>query len=213
MQKHRVRNDQRTGATPQPLLDSRVRGDLQPATQHASCTCAGPPNPPHGTTPQTRSKNCRHGSKRGAPPPPGTEPSRQTNTEVRIITLLRPRTEPPPSSQKTEDVARTVFRPCIAPGSSVVLKAPPRSAAGQVITSCRCRKRHQNNDVPHRTGECPATPGATERCKQTNDRQVETHGHQQESGRHGERNATPIHMPYDRSASNVHSTPRPVGRA
>jgi hypothetical protein len=78
MQKHRVRNDQRTGATPQPSLDSRVRGDLQPATQHASCTCAGPPNPPHGTTPRTRSKKCRHGSKRGAPPPGNrTEPTDQ----------------------------------------------------------------------------------------------------------------------------------------
>jgi hypothetical protein len=188
--------------------------------------CAGTSNPPL-STPLARAWD--HPTRRTAPHPglvprivvmvakevprpPRTEPSRQTNTEVRIITLLRPRTEPPPSSQKTKDVARAVFRRCIAPGSSAELKAPPRSAAGQVATSCRCRKHHQNNDVPHRTRECPATPGATERCKQTNDRQVETHGHQQESRCHGERKATPIHMPYDRSASIVHSTPRAVGR-
>jgi len=32
-----------------------------------------------------------------------------------IITLLSPRTKTPPSSQKTEDVARAVFRRCTAP--------------------------------------------------------------------------------------------------
>jgi hypothetical protein len=147
----------------------------------------------------------------------GAPPSREPNGAVRPTPRFESsRCFAPAQSRhrarRPKDVARAVFRRCITPGSSTVLKASPRSAAGQVVTSCRCRKRHQNNDVPHRTGECPAAPGAAKRYKQTNDRQVETLGHQQESRRHGERKATPIRKPYDRSASTVLSAPRAIGR-
>jgi hypothetical protein len=189
--------------------------------------CAGTSNPPL-STPLACARD--HPTRRTAPHPglvpriaamvakevprPPREPNRAVRPTPRFESsrCFDPAQSRRHRARRPKDVARVVFRRCIAPGSSAVLKAPPRSAADQVVTSCRCRKRHQNNDVPHRTGECPTTPGIAERCKQTNDRRVETLGHQQESGRHGERKATPIRMPYDRSASIVHSTPRAVGR-
>jgi hypothetical protein len=120
------------------------------------------------------------------PCPLGTKPSRQITAAVRIITLLFPYTKSPPSSQKNEEVARVVFRRCTSPGEFSHAVNP---------AAIRCRPSpHQLslpqalsfNDVPHRAGECKATPGATKRYKRPNNVQVKTLVNQQKSIRLGE---------------------------
>jgi hypothetical protein len=147
------------GPPPQPSLYSRVRGYLQPAIQHACCTCAGPPNQPHGTTPRTRSKNCRHGSKRRCPALSGTKRSRQTNTKVGIITLLRPRTKPP-SSQKTKRC-----RPRRLP----TMHHTREFNCAESLAAIRCRPSRHKLSLPQAPSKqrCPAPhwimPGSTRR--------------------------------------------------
>jgi hypothetical protein len=137
-----------------------------PRNRRCTLACAGTSNPPF-STPVARARD--HPTSRTAPHPGlvpriaamvargGAPPSREPNGAVRPTPRLESsRCFAPAQSRhrarRPKDVARAVFRRCITPGSSTVLKASPRSAAGQVVTSCRCRKRHQNNDVPHRTG-------------------------------------------------------------
>jgi hypothetical protein len=125
--------------------------------------CAGTSNPPL-STPLARARD--HPTRRTAPHPglvpriaamiakevprpPGTEPSRQTNTEVRIITLLRPRTEPPPSSQKTERC-----RPRRLP----TMHRTREFSCAESPTAIRCRPSRHKLSLPQAPSKqrCPA---------------------------------------------------------
>ena len=132
---------QRAGASPLPPLDATLAcaGTSNPPLS-TPLSCAGTSNPPHGTTLRTRFRDCRRGSKKRCPAPPGTEPSRQTTSVVRNHHVAfplarrrrprarRPKMSPAPSSDVVPHRK-----------GSAVLNTPPRSAAGQVVTDCRCR--------------------------------------------------------------------------
>jgi hypothetical protein len=169
-----------------PLLDnlSRARG---PPTRHSTrlSRAQGPPNPPHGSTIRTRSKNCHHGSKKRCPAP--REPNQAARSPPRFESsrcfplvfsrrhgARRPKKSLAPSS---DDVPHW--------GSSAMLKAPPQSAASQVLTGCHCRKRRCSTlsrtaleiSKQHQTSWNTAS-------RRTNS-QVETPDHQHESRRLG----------------------------
>ena len=132
---------QRAGASPLPPLDATLAcaGTSNPPLS-TPLSCAGTSNPPHGTTLRTRFRDCRRGSKKRCPAPPGTEPSHQTTAVVRNHHVAfplarrrrprarRPKMSPAPSSDVVPHRK-----------GSAVLNTPPRSAAGQVVTDCRCR--------------------------------------------------------------------------
>ena len=132
---------QRVGASPLLPLDATLvcAGTSNPPLS-TPLSCAGTSNPPHGTTLRTRFRDCCRGSKKRCPAPPGTEPSRRTTAVVRnhhvafpLSRRHRPRARRPKMSP--------ALSPDVVPNrkGSAVLKPPPRSAAGQVVTNCRCR--------------------------------------------------------------------------
>jgi hypothetical protein len=155
---------QRAGASPHPPLDtlSRARG---PPTRHSAHLTRGrgPPTrhtaPRSGLVPRITAKVSRRDA-----PPLGTETKPPDHRRSSNQHIAFPRTKPPPSSQRPGKSPTPSSDDVPHRESSVVLKTPPRSAVGQVITSCRCRKRRRNA-VPHRTGACQATPGAAKCCK------------------------------------------------
>ena len=92
---------------------TRVRGDLQPATQHASLMCGDlQPATRHHAPYSFQGLLSRQ--QKEVPPRNKTKPPdhRRGSKSSRCFP---PRTKTPPSSQKTEDVARAVFRRCTAP--------------------------------------------------------------------------------------------------
>ena len=119
---------QHAGASPLPPLDITL-------------ACAGTSHPPHGSTLRTRSRDCRQGRRRSAPPlgtrikPPDHRRGSKSTRCFPPCTSRRHRTRRPKMSPAPsfDDVPH---REC-----SAMLKTPPRSAAGQVLTGCRCRKR------------------------------------------------------------------------
>jgi hypothetical protein len=143
-----------------------------PRNRRCTLACAGTSNPPLSTpvacardhptsrtAPRTRSKNCRHGSKRRCPALSGTKRSRQTNTKVRIITLLRPRTKPP-SSQKTKRC-----RPRRLP----TMHHTREFNCAESLAAIRCRPSRHKLSLPQAPSKqrCPAPhwrmPGSTRR--------------------------------------------------
>ena len=131
---------QRAGASPLPPLDAtRVRGDLQPATQHASLVCGDlQPATRHHAPYSFQGLPSRQQEE--VPRPPGTEPSRQITAVVRnhhvtfpVARRRRPRARRPKMSPAPSSDVVPHRK------GSAVLNTPPRSAADQVITDCRCR--------------------------------------------------------------------------
>jgi hypothetical protein len=162
-----------------------VRGDLQPATQHASLVHRDLQTrrtaPQSGLVPRIATTVVR----RGALPP--REPNQAARSPPRFESsrcfplvfsrrhgARRPKKSLAPSS---DDVPHR--------GSSAMLKAPPQSAASQVLTGCHCRKRRCStlSRTALEISKQHQTPWNTA-SRRTNS-QVETLDHQHESRRLG----------------------------
>lgn len=184
---------QRAGASPLPPLDITLAcaGTSNPPLSTPLSRARGPPNPLHGSTLRTRFRKCRQGSKecptprdpyQAARPPPWFESSRCLPLRTsRRPQARRPKMSPAPSFDAEPHRE-----------GSAVLKTPPRSAAGQVHTGCRCRKRRHS--TLSRTALEIATQHQAPRnaASSRNNSRVKTPGHQQESRRLGVRWATPF---------------------
>jgi hypothetical protein len=127
---------QRARALPRPPLDisHACAGTSNPPLSTPHSRAQGPPNPPHGSTFRTRSKNCRQGSKKRYPPPSEMYQAARSPPRFEIITLL------PPARSHRQQARRLKLSP--APSSDVVPHQVD-SAMPKQPTAIRCRpSRH-----------------------------------------------------------------------
>jgi hypothetical protein len=153
VKKHRVGRHPTRGGNAASAVGhhSRVRGDLQPTTQHASLSHArGLPTrrtaPCSGLVPEIVVE-----VEEGVPRPPRPRSSRKLTTVAQIHDVASPSHQMPPTSRKTEDVARAAFRRYTAPGVISRAENPATIRCGPSPHRKPLPKAPPFNDVLHRT--------------------------------------------------------------
>jgi hypothetical protein len=169
-----LKQNQHAGASPHPPLDTLSRARGPPPTRRTT--------PRSGHVPRIAAKVARRGALS-----PG-KPNQAARSPLRFE--LSRRNSPAPSrrhqARKTKEVARAVFRRWTAPRELSHAVNPAAIRCGPSPHRLPLPQAPSFNDVPHRAGECQATPGAAKRCKRPNSNQVRTLVHQQKSTRLGE---------------------------